>query len=748
MNATMAQAINQALALEMERDGRIVILGEDVGKDGGVFRITDGLVDKFGADRVIDTPLAESGGRGRRDRNGGPRPQARRRDPVHGIHLSRLQPDHLPRRQAEEQDAGPLHGSHRHPDPLRRRRPRPRASLGEHGSPVLPYPGADRGRPFDALRRQRPSRSRRSGATTRSSFSSRHASTGPASQEVPEEAYEVPLGKARIVREGNDLTIIAWGAMIPVAEKAADLAAENGWSAEIIDLQDARSRWTAETIVGSVKKTGRALVVHEAPRTCGLGAEIAATIGETALLESEGAGHEGDGMGHHAPASQERGSLLSEPGAGRSGHPTTHGVLNMAKEFKFPDVGEGITEGEVVRWVVAGGRRGQGRPGPGRDRDGQGRRRDAVALRGNGPQAAFQAQGHRQGRPGPGDHRGKGRGRAPRLPPRRQLAAPAIPVCRRGRPEPPPSAREVHGDSRQSASSPANSVWTSRPSRGPGPEDGSRKRMSAAPRKRPAGKKPEIRIKAKFDFYGTLEYIPLRGVRRATARRLSESIRKAVHVTHFDEADAAGLVALRKKLKPEAEAKGLKLTYLPFIVRAVVEALKLHPMLNATRRRRGRGDHRQEVLQYRDRRGRPGRADRPGRQGRRHEDRLRDRRRTSRAWPRPPGSGRSTWPISRGGRSPSPTSGRSAGTRRRRSSTIPETAILATMRIAERVRAVDGSGRRPDRPAALPVLRPPGHRRRGGRPFLEGSRPVAGIPGGLISPSFAGQAQRKSRETS
>jgi pyruvate dehydrogenase E2 component (dihydrolipoamide acetyltransferase) len=94
-------------------------------------------------------------------------------------------------------------------------------------------------------------------------------------------------------------------------------------------------------------------------------------------------------------------------------------------------------------------------------------------------------------------------------------------------------------------------------------------------------KKPEVRIKAKFDFYGALEHVPLRGIRRATARRLTESIRKAVHVTHFDEADAAGLIALRKNMQPEAEAKGLKLTFLPFIVKAVIEALKLHPMLNA-----------------------------------------------------------------------------------------------------------------------------------------------------------------------
>jgi len=103
-----------------------------------------------------------------------------------------------------------------------------------------------------------------------------------------------------------------------------------------------------------------------------------------------------------------------------------------------------------------------------------------------------------------------------------------------------------------------------------------------AAKMKPAEKKPAIKIKAKYDIFGSLERIPLRGVRRATAKKMRESLDKAAHVTHCDEADAGALVALREKMKAEAEAAGVKLTYLPFIVKALIEALKLHPTLNAT----------------------------------------------------------------------------------------------------------------------------------------------------------------------
>lgn len=97
-----------------------------------------------------------------------------------------------------------------------------------------------------------------------------------------------------------------------------------------------------------------------------------------------------------------------------------------------------------------------------------------------------------------------------------------------------------------------------------------------------AGKPPVLKMKAKYDFYGFIDRIPLRGVRRATAKRMSESVSKAAHVTHFDEADVSELAKIREELKVRADEKGIKLTFLPFIVKAVVSALKFHPILNAT----------------------------------------------------------------------------------------------------------------------------------------------------------------------
>jgi pyruvate dehydrogenase E1 component beta subunit len=285
MNATMAQAINQALAGEMERDGRVVILGEDVGVDGGVFRITDGLVDRFGRERVIDTPLAESAGVG----------------VAIGMAALGLRPI------VEIQFMGFIYPAFNqivsHVARLRNRT-RGRFTVPlvirtpygagvralEHHSesmealfchipgltvvvPSTPYDA--KGLLISAIRGEDPVLFLEPTRLYRAE-----------KQDVPDEAFEVPIGKARVAREGNDLTIIAWGAMVPVAERAAVLAAESGWNAEVIDLRTL-SPMDRETVVRSAKKTGRVLVVHEAPKTCGLGAELAALIGEKALLSLE-----------------------------------------------------------------------------------------------------------------------------------------------------------------------------------------------------------------------------------------------------------------------------------------------------------------------------------------------------------------------------------------------------------------------------------------------------------------------------
>ena len=242
----------------------------------------------------------------------------------------------------------------------------------------------------------------------------------------------------------------------------------------------------------------------------------------------------------------------------------------MVRQFKFPDVGEGIAEGEVVRWAVGEGDEVKVDQTLGEIET------DKAIVEIPSPYAGTVLKLHFK----PKDIVKVGQVLVS-IGEKGEAVPEAAPVTTRaagGAPAPAgailatPAVRKLAGE--------LGVDLATVPGTGPGgritEED-----VGAAKKAPAAEKKPKFRIKAKFDFYGALEHVPLRGLRRATARRLTESIRKAVHVTHFDEADAAGLVALRKKMKPEAEANGLKLTFLPFIVKAVIEALKLHPMLNA-----------------------------------------------------------------------------------------------------------------------------------------------------------------------
>jgi len=282
MIMTMIQAINQALAQEMERDDRIIVLGQDVGRNGGVFRTTEGLFDRFGPERVMDTPLAESGiigaSIGMTALGLRPVPEIQFMGFIYPAfnqivsHVARLR----------NRTRG------RFTVPLTIRTPYGAGvkALEHHSESTealfCQIPGLTvvvPSNPYDAKGLLT--------ASLRSDdpviFLEPTKLYRAEKQEVPEEAYEVPLRRAALVREGNDLTIIAWGAMIPAARQAAEAAQAEGVGAEIVDLRTL-SPMDRETFVASVRKTGRALVVHEAPKTCGLGAEIAATIGESALL--------------------------------------------------------------------------------------------------------------------------------------------------------------------------------------------------------------------------------------------------------------------------------------------------------------------------------------------------------------------------------------------------------------------------------------------------------------------------------
>lgn len=282
MQMTMIEAINSALTLELERDRRVVLFGEDIGANGGVFRVTENLQKKFGEARVFDTPLGESGIMGT----------------AVGMAVYGLRPV------AEIQFAGFLYVCM---NQLVSQAARIRyRSAGAFTCPLVvraPYGGGVRtpemhSDSLEGLFLQTPGLKvviPSNPYDAKGLLAAAVADPDPVifleniklyrsfRQETPAEHYSLPLGKAHIVQEGTDISIFAYGAMVNVALEAAKKAQQElGASCEIIDL---RTIWPLdeETIVGSVEKTGRAIVVHEAPRAGGIGAEITALINERCL---------------------------------------------------------------------------------------------------------------------------------------------------------------------------------------------------------------------------------------------------------------------------------------------------------------------------------------------------------------------------------------------------------------------------------------------------------------------------------
>jgi 2-oxoisovalerate dehydrogenase E1 component beta subunit len=285
MQLNLVQALNDALRLEMRRDDRVVVLGEDVGRVGGVFRVTQGLYDEFGEGRVVDTPLSEGGIVGT----------------AIGMALYGLVP--VP----EIQFADFIYPAYDQiVSELAKMRWR---SGGEYSAKVViraPVGGGIRGGLYHSqspealfihvagLKVVCPSNPRDAKGLLLASirdpdpvlFFEPKRVYRAAKGEVPEGDYVVPLGKAAVVREGTHVTVLAWGAMLYEAMAAADAAAKEGVEAEVIDL---RTLWPVDidAIVASVKKTGRLVVVHEAPKTCGFGAELVALVNEKAFAHLE-----------------------------------------------------------------------------------------------------------------------------------------------------------------------------------------------------------------------------------------------------------------------------------------------------------------------------------------------------------------------------------------------------------------------------------------------------------------------------
>jgi pyruvate dehydrogenase E1 component beta subunit len=285
MHLNLVQAINDALRLEMRRDDRVVILGEDVGRVGGVFRVTQGLWDEFGDSRVIDTPLSEGGIVGT----------------AIGMALYGLVP--IP----EIQFADFIYPAYDQiVSELAKMRWR---SGGEYTAKVViraPLGGGIRGGLYHSqspeslfihvagLKVVCPSNPYDAKGLLLASirdpdpvlFFEPKRIYRAARGDVPEGDYTVPLGTAAVLREGTAVTVLAWGAMLYEAIAAADEVRAQGIGCEVIDL---RTLWPVdiETIVASVKKTGRVVVVHEAPRTCGFGAELVALVTEKAFAHLE-----------------------------------------------------------------------------------------------------------------------------------------------------------------------------------------------------------------------------------------------------------------------------------------------------------------------------------------------------------------------------------------------------------------------------------------------------------------------------
>lgn len=274
----MIQALNQALHQYFEKESLATLLGEDVGRFGGVFRVSEGLQAKFGMERVFDTPLAEAGivGMAIGMSLGGLKPvvEIQFADFVFPAFDQIVSELAKYRYRSGGQYAtglvirmpygGGIRGGHYHsqsPEAYFMHTPGLRVCIpsGPFEAKGLLLAALDSPDPVIFLEPKRIYRSVKA--------------------QVPQEYYTIPLDQANIAREGDDVTVIAYGSVLPMALEAAHRAEEEGFSVEVIDLLSILP-YDADTIVHSVQKTGRAIIVHEAPRIGGVAAEIASMIQE------------------------------------------------------------------------------------------------------------------------------------------------------------------------------------------------------------------------------------------------------------------------------------------------------------------------------------------------------------------------------------------------------------------------------------------------------------------------------------
>ncbi len=280
MKTNMVGAINNALELCMKEDEKIILLGEDIGKDGGVFRVTDGLIEKFGEKRVVDTPLAESTIIGASI----------------GMALSGLRPvpevqfagfmllsfsqllNHAARYRSRTRSTMPLPMVVRTPvgggvKALEHHSDNPEALYSHIGGLIVVEPS----NPYDAK-----------GLLIKALhmndpiiFLEPTKLYRLFKQEIPDEMYEVDIGKASYLKKGEQLTVITYGNTVPIVSSVIE---KKNISADVIDLRTINP-FDEKTILESAKKTGKVLIVHEASLNFGVGAEISARIAEKAMFE-------------------------------------------------------------------------------------------------------------------------------------------------------------------------------------------------------------------------------------------------------------------------------------------------------------------------------------------------------------------------------------------------------------------------------------------------------------------------------
>ena len=281
MKATLVQAVNSALKLEMRKNSDIVLLGEDIGINGGVFRATEGLYDEFGPHRVIDTPLAESGIIGL----------------AIGMSLYGLRPvaeiqffdfifsafDQITSELAKMR----YRSGGTYTAPMVIRAP---IGAGVKGGPYHSQSGESYFVHTAGLKVIMPSNP----YDTKGLLIAAMRDNDPVmffepkriyrafKDDIPDDDYTLPIGKAKIVKEGNDVTLISYGATMVPAKEAATLASQENIDVELIDLRTL-APLDSEAILDSAKKTGRIVIAHEAPKTLGMGAEISALISEKAV---------------------------------------------------------------------------------------------------------------------------------------------------------------------------------------------------------------------------------------------------------------------------------------------------------------------------------------------------------------------------------------------------------------------------------------------------------------------------------